>query len=42
VLDAGGMVWSGRRKYTSFDAALTDCDANVSRLLRVDYGEQVI
>ena len=40
VLDEGGMVWSGRRAYKSFDAALADCDANLMRLLREEYGDE--
>jgi len=40
VLDEGGMVWSGRRSYKSFDEALADCDANLVRMLRDDYGEE--
>jgi hypothetical protein len=39
VLDEGGLVWSGRRSYKSFDAALADCDANLRRLLREEYGD---
>ena len=39
VLDAGGLVWQGRRSYRSFAAALTDCEANISRLLREEYNE---
>ena len=40
VLDEGGMVWSARRSYKSFDAALADCDANLIRLLRDEYGDE--
>lgn len=40
VLDEGGLVWQGRRSYRSFTAALADCAANVSRLLREQYNEQ--
>ena len=40
VLDEGGLVWQGRRSYRSFAAALADCEANVSRLLREEYNER--
>ena len=40
VLDEGGMVWSGRRTYKSFDAALADCNENLTRLLREEYGDE--
>jgi hypothetical protein len=40
VLDEGGMVWRGRGSYKSFDEALADCDANLVRLLRDDYGDE--
>lgn len=40
VIDEGGMVWSGRRSYKSFDAALADCEANITRMLRDDYGDE--
>ena len=40
VLDEGGLVWSGRSRYKSFDAALADCDANLTRLLREEYGDE--
>src|SRR5206468_278211 len=31
ALDEGGMIWSGRRSYRSFDAALADCEAGIGR-----------
>jgi len=34
VLDEGGMVWKGRRSYTSLDAALADADAGVSHWMK--------
>jgi hypothetical protein len=40
VLDEGGLVWQGRRSYRSFAAALADCEVNIARLLREEYGEQ--
>jgi hypothetical protein len=40
VLDEGGLAWSGRRSYKTFDAALADCDANLIRLIREEYGDE--
>jgi hypothetical protein len=41
ALDEGGMIWSGRRSYKSFDAALADCEAGVGRWLREELREQI-
>ena len=40
VLDEGGLVWSGRRSYKTFDTALADCDATLTHLLREQYGDE--
>jgi hypothetical protein len=39
VLDEGGLVWKGRLKYRSVDAALADCEAGVGRWLRQQFPE---
>jgi hypothetical protein len=39
VLDEGGMMWSGSRRYPSLNKALADCEDNVARLLRNEFGE---
>ena len=33
VLDEGGIIWKGRRSYTTLDAALADAEAGVTRRL---------
>lgn len=38
VLDEGGMIWKGRRRYASLDAALADADAGVSRWMKDQLG----
>jgi hypothetical protein len=38
VLDAGGMVWHGRRRYRSLDAALADAEAGIARFLKEELG----
>lgn len=41
VLDEGGVIWKGRARYTSFDLALTDCEAGIRKWLRKEMGEEV-
>jgi hypothetical protein len=41
ALDQGGMIWTGRQSYKSFDAALADCEAAVGRWLREELGEKI-
>ncbi len=41
VLDEGGMIWSGRRSYMTFDAALADCEKGVGRWLREPLEEEI-
>ena len=41
AFDEGGMIWSGRRSYKSFEAALADCEAGVGRWLREELGEEI-
>lgn len=41
AFDEGGMIWSGRRSYKSFDTALADCEAGVGRWLREELREQI-
>jgi hypothetical protein len=38
ALDEGGLVWKGRRKYSSLDAALADAEAGVSRWMKDELG----
>ncbi len=38
VLDEGGIVWKGRRSYTTLDAALADAEAGVARWMRNELG----
>ena len=38
VLDEGGLVWKGRRSYSSLDAALADAEAGVSRWMKDELG----
>ena len=38
VLDEGGIVWKGRRRYMTLHAALADADAGVSRWMKDQLG----
>lgn len=38
VLDAGSLIWKGRRSYPSLDAALADAEVGVSRWMKVELG----
>jgi hypothetical protein len=38
VLDEGGVVWKGRRRYPSLEAALADAEAGVSRWMNDELG----
>jgi hypothetical protein len=38
VLDAGGLIWKGRRSYRSPDAALADAEAGVARWIEDELG----
>ncbi len=38
VLDEGGIVWQGRRSYSTLDAALADAEAVVARWMRKQLG----
>jgi hypothetical protein len=38
VLDEGGVVWKGRRRYQTLDAALADAEAGVARWMRHELG----
>ena len=38
VLDEGGVIWKGRRRYPSLDAALADAEAGVARWMRDELG----
>ena len=38
ALDAGGMVWHGRRNYRSLEAALSDAEAAIARFMKVELG----
>jgi hypothetical protein len=38
VLDEGGLIWKGRSRYSTLDAALADADAGVSRWMRDSLG----
>jgi hypothetical protein len=38
ALDAGGMVWKGRRRYRSLDGAFSDAEAAIARLLKEELG----
>lgn len=40
LLDEGGLVWKGKRRYTSLEAAMVDCEAAVERWLREHLGEK--
>ena len=41
ALDAGGLVWKGRRSYRSLDAALADAEAGVARWMKDELGVSV-
>ena len=38
VLDEGGVVWKGRRRYRTLDAALADAEVGVSRWMKDQLG----
>jgi hypothetical protein len=38
VLNEGGLVWKGRRSYTTLNAALTDAEEGVARWIRDELG----
>lgn len=38
VMDEGGMVWHGRRRYRTLEAALTDAEAGIARWMREELG----
>lgn len=38
VLDEGGLIWKGRRSYTTLDAALADANAGAARWMRDELG----
>jgi hypothetical protein len=38
VLDEGGMIWKGRRRYRTLDAALADAEAGVARWMKDELG----
>lgn len=38
ALDAGGMIWNGRRSYQSLDAALAHAEAEVAQILKLELG----
>jgi hypothetical protein len=38
VLDEGGLIWKGRRRYRSLDAALADAEAGVAKWMRDELG----
>jgi hypothetical protein len=38
ALDGGGMVWKGRRRYPSLDAALADAEDGVATWMRHQLG----
>jgi hypothetical protein len=38
VLDEGGLIWKGRRSYTTLDAALADAEAGVAGWMRDELG----
>jgi hypothetical protein len=38
VLDEGGLVWKGRRRYRSLDAALADAEAGVAKWMKRELG----
>ena len=41
VLDEGGLVWKGKRRYPSLDAAMADCEGGVERCLLEHLDEKV-
>jgi hypothetical protein len=38
ALDEGGVVWKGRRRYRTLDAALADAEAGVARWMKEELG----
>jgi hypothetical protein len=38
VVDAGGMVWQGRRSYRTLEAALADAEAGIARWMKDELG----
>ena len=38
LLDSGGMVWKGRCRYRSLDAALEDADAGAANWMKNELG----
>ena len=38
VLDEGGIIWRGRRRYPSLNAALADAEAGVARWMKDELG----
>ena len=38
AMDAGGLIWKGRRSYPSLDAALADAEARIARVLKLELG----
>ena len=38
VLDEGGMIWKGRRRYRTFDDALADAEAGLTRWMKDELG----
>lgn len=38
ALDEGGLVWKGRPRYPSLDAALADAEAGVARWMKDELG----
>lgn len=38
VLDEGGIVWKGSRRYETLDSALSDAEAGVAKWMREELG----
>jgi len=38
VLDEGGLIWKGHRRYPSLDPALADAEAGVARWMKDELG----
>lgn len=38
VLDQGGLIWKGRRRYRTLDTALSDAEAGVARWMKDELG----
>lgn len=38
IVDEGGIVWKGRKKYRTLDAALADAEAGIARWLKDELG----